>query len=143
MKRNKVLSFLCATVSLFLALCSFASCVDRPSPEVVTEWEGKENFEPSDNANPELKARYEKCANRCSSAFDGAVPESGEGFEIAGADGKYVKADFKICGDKIIVSSESVEKPLYVRYLWTNYGPVTVFGSNGLPLAPFRTDVNK
>lgn len=71
-----------------------------------------------------------------------AAPESGEGFEIAGADKKYVKADFEIRGDKIIVSSESVEKPLYVRYLWTNYGPVTVFGSNGLPLAPFRTDVN-
>jgi len=82
MKRNKVLSFLCATVSLFLALCSLASCVDRPSPEVVTEWEGKENFEPSDNANPELKARYEKCADRCGSAFDGAVPESGELFGV-------------------------------------------------------------
>lgn len=61
------------------------------------------------------------------------------GFEIAGANKQYVNADAKIVGSKIYVSSDLVIKPMYVRYCWTNYSEVTVFGSNGLPLAPFRT----
>lgn len=81
MKKNKILGFLCA-LSLLLVLCMLASCVDRPSPEVVTEWEGKENYEPIDNANPELKERYESYAEKCGSAFEGVAPESGELFGV-------------------------------------------------------------
>lgn len=62
------------------------------------------------------------------------------GFEIAGADGEYKPADFEIRGDKIFVYSSEVSEPLDVRYLWTNYGEVTLYGANGLPAAPFRTD---
>lgn len=61
------------------------------------------------------------------------------GFEIAGRDKEFVTADATIKGDRIIVSSTQIVSPLYVRYLWTNYAEVTVFGKNGLPLAPFRT----
>lgn len=65
-----------------------------------------------------------------------------KGFEIAGADKEFKPAKPEIKGNKILVSSEEVKEPLYVRYCWTNYGEVTVFGVNGLPLAPFRTCVN-
>ena len=34
-----------------------------------------------------------------------------------------------------------IEEPVMARYLWTNYGEVTLFGANGLPVAPFRTHV--
>ncbi|HEX3077601.1 MAG TPA: sialate O-acetylesterase [Lachnospiraceae bacterium] len=64
------------------------------------------------------------------------------GFEIAGSDKTYVTAEAEVRNDRIIVSSVSVKSPRYVRYNWTNYGPVTVFGQNGIPLAPFRTDQN-
>ena len=62
-----------------------------------------------------------------------------KGFEIAGADKKYFPANAEIKDREIFVSSAEVSEPLYVRYCWTNYGDVTVFGVNGLPLAPFRT----
>lgn len=61
------------------------------------------------------------------------------GFEVAGEDKKFLPAKTDICGDKILVSAPKVENPLYVRYLWTNYAEVTLFGKNGLPVAPFRT----
>ncbi len=62
------------------------------------------------------------------------------GFELAGADGVYKPAEFELRGNKIFVFSNDVSEPLNVRYEWTNYGEVTLFGRNGLPVAPFRTD---
>lgn len=62
------------------------------------------------------------------------------GFEIAGDDQVFYKANVKIEGEKIIVKAPEVEAPEYVRYQWTNYDEVTVFGQNGIPLAPFRSN---
>lgn len=61
------------------------------------------------------------------------------GFEIAGEDKNYVNASIDIWGSKIFLSSSEIDKPMYARYCWTNYGEVTIFGRNGIPLAPFRT----
>lgn len=61
------------------------------------------------------------------------------GFELAGADGVFVEACADFERDKIFLHSEEVREPVMARYLWTNYGEVTVFGANGLPMAPFRT----
>ena len=41
-----------------------------------------------------------------------------------------------------IFYADEVKKPAYVRYLWTNYGDVTLYGKNGIPVAPFRTSMN-
>ncbi|MEP6676253.1 MAG: sialate O-acetylesterase [Ferruginibacter sp.] len=71
-------------------------------------------------------------------------------FAIAGADKKFVWAKAKIEGDKVIVMSEEIAKPLYVRYAWAD-NPVNpnlynkevrADGSvgRGLPASPFRTD---
>ena len=61
------------------------------------------------------------------------------GFEVAGADKRFVPADAELRGEQIFLSSKEVQQPLYARYNWTNYGPVTLYGVNGLPVAPFRT----
>ena len=64
------------------------------------------------------------------------------GFEIAGADKKFVPAEaVKDAGQKNVLwlSAEGVDKPVYARYCWTNFGEVNYFGKNGLPMAPFRT----
>lgn len=61
------------------------------------------------------------------------------GFEIAGEDKEFKPAKAEFRGEQIFISSEEVPEPLYGRYNWTNYGDVTVYGVNGLPLAPFRT----
>ena len=67
----------------------------------------------------------------------GTLPEGS--FEVSGEDGEFVPAVYAIEGDTICISSPSVPAPKAVRYLWTNYGEVNVFGSNGIPLAPFST----
>ena len=64
------------------------------------------------------------------------------GFEVAGKNRKYQSAEAEIRGDKIFVRSAEVAEPVYMRYNWTNYGEVTVYSKNGIPLAPFRTSRN-
>ena len=66
--------------------------------------------------------------------------EPGE-FAIAGTDKKFVWAKAKIDGDKIIVSSDEVLNPQYVRYAWAD-NPVNpnLYNKEGLPASPFRTD---
>ena len=59
------------------------------------------------------------------------------GFEIAGADGEFVTADVKADGEKIFISAGKVSEPCHARYAYFNYAEVTVFGKNGIPLAPF------
>ena len=62
-----------------------------------------------------------------------------KGFEIAGEDGVFHIADAALGGGKAIVYSEKVPDPKAVRYNWTNYGEVTIYGKNGIPMAPFST----
>ena len=62
-------------------------------------------------------------------------------FAIAGADKKFVWAKAKIEGDKVIVWSDVVKEPKYIRYAWAD-NPVNpnVYNKEGLPASPFRTD---
>lgn len=69
------------------------------------------------------------------------LPGDSSGFEVAGADRVFVPADAQVSGSVITVSAPEVTAPKYVRYLWTNYGDVPLYGRNGIPLAPFRSDV--
>jgi sialate O-acetylesterase len=69
-------------------------------------------------------------------ARDGAL----QGFTIAGADHKFVKAEASIEGDTVVVRSPSVEKPVAVRFGWANYPVVNLWNREGLPATPFRTD---
>ena len=64
-------------------------------------------------------------------------------FAIAGADKKFVWANAKIDGDKIIVSNDEITDPKYVRYAWGD-DPVNpnLINKEGLPAAPFRTDAS-
>lgn len=73
------------------------------------------------------------------------VPENFTGFEVCGSDGVWHPAEFALGGTDgklncIVVKSNSVKRPVAARYGWYNYGPVTIYGKNGLPLCPFRTD---
>ncbi len=74
-------------------------------------------------------------------AEDGFVcsEESPAGFELAGTDGIFRAAEAVFEGNKVFLQAKELQEPLMARYLWTNYGEVTVFGANGLPMAPFRT----
>lgn len=56
------------------------------------------------------------------------------GFETAGEDGVFRPAPARIDGSCIVLD---VPEAVQVRYLWSNYAEVTLFGKNGLPAAPF------
>jgi sialate O-acetylesterase len=63
-----------------------------------------------------------------------------EGFAIAGSDRKFVWADAKIEGDKVVVSSDNVSVPVAVRYAWADNPVCNLYNKEGLPASPFRTD---
>ena len=68
---------------------------------------------------------------------DGKAPQH---FYVAGDDHIFYPADAKIVGDNVVLGSEHVDKPVAVRYAFTD-GPVTNFeNKDGLPALPFRTD---
>jgi sialate O-acetylesterase len=72
---------------------------------------------------------------------DGLVAKGGRltEFEIAGKNGKYVKADARIVDDMVLVSAPSVDDPVAVRYCWHNGSMASLFNSEGLPALQFRT----
>lgn len=62
-------------------------------------------------------------------------------FAIAGADKKFVWAKATIENEAIIVQSDEVTSPQYVRYAWAdNPQDVNFYNQEGLPASPFRTD---
>jgi sialate O-acetylesterase len=64
------------------------------------------------------------------------------GFQIAGADGKYVNATARIDGQTVLVSSPAVANPMFVRYAW-DYSPnANLVNEWGLPASLFRTSEN-
>lgn len=64
------------------------------------------------------------------------------GFEIAGEDRVFYPAEAKIVNYRknILVKSESVNKPVAVRYCWRNWSEGTLFNTYLLPASSFRTD---
>ena len=69
-------------------------------------------------------------------AKDGAL----KGFTIAGADGKFVKAEARIECPTVVVSSPAVANPTAVRYAWASTPDANLCNQEGLLASPFRTD---
>ncbi|MCR5600405.1 MAG: sialate O-acetylesterase [Ruminococcus sp.] len=63
-----------------------------------------------------------------------------DGFELAGADGVFCPAKAKVALPYIELTCDEVKIPVAARFKWINYADVNLFGVNGLPLPPFRTD---
>ncbi len=72
-------------------------------------------------------------------AKDGALT----GFTIAGKDGKFVTASAEIKGAIVSVRSDEIARPVAVRYNWAMMAEGNLFNREGLPAAPFRTDLQK
>jgi sialate O-acetylesterase len=70
------------------------------------------------------------------SATDGHLND----FVIAGADKKFVPAKAVIDGETVVVSSPQVQKPVAVRYAWSNWAAGSLFNKEKLPASSFRTD---
>ena len=63
-----------------------------------------------------------------------------KGFTIAGSDKIFVPAIAVIQGKQIIVSGSGIQKPVAVRYGWSNVPDVNLYNVDGFPASPFRTD---
>jgi sialate O-acetylesterase len=79
-----------------------------------------------------------------SNVGSGLVAIDGEAlsqFEIAAEDKKFVWANAKIAGDQVLVWSDQIAQPKYVRYAWAD-NPVqpNLYNLEKLPASPFRTD---
>ena len=61
-----------------------------------------------------------------------------EGFGVAAATGDFAKADARIEGNSIVVSSSSISSPARVRYGWANNPTCNLFNRAGLPASPFE-----
>lgn len=85
-----------------------------------------------------------KIVVRFTNTGGGLIANDGEKlseFAIAGSDKKFVWATAKIEGNTVVVSSDEVPNPQYVRYAWAD-NPVNpnLYNQEGLPASPFRTD---
>jgi sialate O-acetylesterase len=77
--------------------------------------------------------------------IDGGLEAKGDGlngFQVCGDDRQFKPAKAEIKGDKVVVRSDEVNKPIAVRYGWVNFAKpeLNFFNKKGLPAVPFRTD---
>ena len=94
----------------------------------------------------EIRVRFD-CADGGLVAMDGtnsapatSAAETLRGFWIAGGDRVFHKADARIEGETVVVTSPDVRYPVAVRYGWANYPDSNLYNGAGLPAVPFRTD---
>jgi sialate O-acetylesterase len=65
-------------------------------------------------------------------------------FAVAGADRKFVWAEAKIRDNRVIVWSEEINDPIYVRYAWAdNPAGANLYNTEGLPASPFEAFTDK
>jgi sialate O-acetylesterase len=89
-----------------------------------------------------MKVENGKAVVSFKNADSGLEARAGEltGFTIAGKDGKFVPAMAVLQGNQVVVSSPEITEPAAVRFGWANYPVVNLWGKDGLPASPFRTD---
>lgn len=97
---------------------------------------------PEDDSGPVLvSAQPEGAAMRLQFRFgDNGLIASGrplQGFELAGADGRFHPATATIAGSIVTVRSPAVRRPVAVRYGWRGTPEPNLFNGAGLPAGPF------
>lgn len=77
--------------------------------------------------------------------FDQPVQTKGQqpvrGFALAGPDGDYRFAEGTVRGSEVRLTAPGVSSPITVRFAWGAMPDANLVGANGLPAAPFRTDM--
>ena len=65
----------------------------------------------------------------------------GGGFEVAGADGRFVPAVAKVEGDAVRVRADGIAVPQHVRYAWAAVPQWSLANGAALPAAPFHLSI--
>lgn len=66
--------------------------------------------------------------------------DTDQNFTLAGEDRIFRKAQVKLDGKKLVVSHPEIQRPLAVRYAWSDTAQGTLFNKEGMPASSFRTD---
>lgn len=89
-------------------------------------------------------SKAESNGDRIILTFDGELkPTSAAitGFIISDGKGNFAPACGRLTGERTIeLSSPKVPRPTVVRYNWADYPGGNLYGTTGLPVAPFATD---
>jgi sialate O-acetylesterase len=74
-------------------------------------------------------------------AENGLIVRGGRltGFEVAGADGRFVPAGARVDNGSVLASSPSVPQPRFVRYGWAANPRCNLYNRDGLPASPFTS----
>lgn len=65
-------------------------------------------------------------------------------FSVAGADKKFSWAKAVIEGKRVVVTSDEITDPVYIRYAWAdNPEGANLYNKEGLPASPFEASVNQ
>jgi sialate O-acetylesterase len=95
-----------------------------------------------DPSYAKMEIQADRIVITCSDADGGLVVRGAQVKElfVSGEDRIFRPATVRIEGNKLIVSAPGLKKPVAVRYQFSSAGIGNIFGKDGLPLAPFRTD---
>ena len=63
-----------------------------------------------------------------------------QAFELAGPDRKFISAQAKIEGETVVVWSDAVAHPAWVRYGWMGVMPGNLYNAAGLPMSTFTSE---
>lgn len=91
-----------------------------------------------------MQAAGNKVTLSFASTGAGLVAKGGgplKGFAVAGPDKKFVWAQARIEGNKVVVWNDQVPNPTMVRYAWAdNPEGANLYNKEGLPASPFTTE---
>ena len=66
--------------------------------------------------------------------------QSATGFELAGADRKFIPAQARVEGETVLVSAPGLPNPMYVRYGWMSVMETNLYNAAGLPASTFTSE---
>lgn len=108
---------------------------------------GKEGFQSSGPIYRSCKLNAQVVEVTFDYGEDGLIPENQKlrGFELAGADGKFLPALAEIIGgsSRVKVWNDSIKEPVEVRYCFRNYLEGDLFNNAEIPASPFRAIIEK
>ena len=111
MNKAMIRSILSVTLVALMALAALGGCVERPSETQSGDWNGKDEFEPSNGIGKntkELAERYEEYKENAGLAFKQNQPAEGYDFTISDFDGG-VRIDAYTGIDNVVVIPESID----------------------------------
>lgn len=118
------------SVALLVSLScfSYVGCVQKPEAEKVTEWEGKEDFEPSGEMTAEvleLNSRYDTYAQNATLAFSQNLPVGESDFEYEETEGGIMITAY-VGAEQIVVIPESIGGKTVIALGETSFADLNV-----------------